>query len=991
MGGPGRSGIRGLWAVLVAVQAVAAGSAAAQAPPPDADWRTFRTAHFRVSYEAGLEPVARRAAAVAERTHAVLSAELTPAPEGVIDLVVVDHADYSNGLSTPFPSNRIVLFARPAAMGEFFARDWIELVTVHELVHAFHLERSGAVGDVVRTVLGRVPSWWPVFPVIATPSWSTEGLATHYESRLTGAGRIQSSFHDMIIRTAALADGLPDLDEISAPNPVWPAGNRAYIYGGHFMRWVTDRYGADAHRAIIDATAGSVWPTFLRFDHVADRALGTPFDALYREWRAEATDAARAAAGHVRETGVTETRPVAGEGPYAVAPRVSPDGRRLAFAASDWRSDPATRLVELGTGRVRELARRNQFGAVLDPASWLPDGGGVVVAQLEFEGPYRLYSDLWRVDLEGREERLTRGLRLAQPDVGPDGRVAAIGADRGALELVIHDPAAGASRVLADARPGQSFDRPRWSPDGRRIAVARHTDGRTDLVVVDAGTGETVRITDDSPLDRAPAWSPDGRWLLWWSDRTGIPNILAVGFRDGRPAGPIRQVTNVATGVIDPEVSPDGRTLYLAAYQTDGWRIEAMPFEPSTWRDAPPAEALYGDAVLPAPAPGPAPLSGSAAEPYSPWPTLRPYHWLPSYQEREAAIEGDGLRFYGATVSGRDVVGRHSWLLNVGGDFDTGRVRGTGFWLYRGLGSPELFVAAERDWAAVGYTRDADEPVFQRDDRLTAGALFRHRRWRRSAAVELSGELEHYRLEPRDLGRAALEAAGDTLPGPLTLAGVSAAPSFGTARRYPFSISLEDGVSVGVGVGRWWDVGDGAHAYDQLSGTAAGYLGVPVWGFADHVLAVRGSGFARQGDLAPTRSIGGVAAADLLLAIDAGASYPVRGFDLGTRRGTRGWTANAEWRFPIHLRNAPGRLLGFSLVSVSGALFLDAGNAGCAPADRDRLGSRCAEGATLVSAGAELSLDLGIFHSMLGRLTAGVAQPIQGGGARPVLYLGTGF
>jgi len=59
----------------------------------------------------------------------------------------------------------------------------------------------------------------------------------------------------------------------------WPAGNRAYVYGGHFMRFIADRYGDDAHRAILDATAGSIWPTFFLFDHVAARwsqVLGTP-------------------------------------------------------------------------------------------------------------------------------------------------------------------------------------------------------------------------------------------------------------------------------------------------------------------------------------------------------------------------------------------------------------------------------------------------------------------------------------------------------------------------------------------------------------------------------------------------------------------------------------------------------------------------------------------------------------------------------------------
>jgi hypothetical protein len=432
-----------------------------------------------------------------------------------------------------------------------------------------------------------------------------------------------------------------------------------------------------------------------------------------------------------------------------------------------------------------------------------------------------------------------------------------------------------------------------------------------------------------------------------------------------------------------------------------------MPFDPAGWREAPAPQDRYTAALLPAPAPltadgrtgdeagtadgpetgGPAPV-GAEPSSYSPWPTLRPYYWLPAYREVDG-VSGGGLRFVGAHLTGTDVVGRHSWGLELAGDVHTGRLRGLGFWTYRGLGVPELFVAAQRDWLGVGVTSDAGEPVFQREDEFRVGAFFRHRRWRRDAGLQLTGQVEHLRLEGRELSRTALEAAGDTLPGSLTLAGVAVGPSFSTARRYPISISPEDGVALSASAGRWWDVSDGAHAYDQVAGSLAGYLGVPAWGFANHVLAVRARGFLREGVLAPPRSIGGVAGGELLVDPDAGSTYPVRGYTLGDRWGTRGWTANAEWRFPIHLREVPAGLLGLSLVSVSGSFFFDAGNAWCPAADQDRFGTGCARTDPLASAGAELALDLGVFHSIPARLAAGVAQRLRGGS--PVFYVGTAF
>ena len=982
-------------ALALLMAALFAPPTSAQAPPPDADWRTLRTEHFRVTHTPELAPVARYAALVAERTHAVLQQELADPPRGMIDLVVTDHADYSNGLARPFPSNRITVLVRPA-MGEFFARDWIELVVAHEVVHIFHLDQSGALGNVVRALFGRIPVLWPVFSVAGTPAWNTEGIATHYESRLTGGGRVHSSIHDMFIRTAALEGGLPDLDAVSTPSPVWPAGNRSYIYGARLMRYIADAHGPEVHGELVDATVGSIWPTFLRFHHVSKNVVGTPFDVLYDEWRAAATDTAEAVADRVRRHGETETRPVAGAGPYAVAPRVSPDGRQLSFAAADWRSPSTTRVVELATGESRRVGERNQFGALLGPASWLP-GGGWVISQLEFRDPYRLHSDLWHLDAAGREIRLTEGARLIQPDVAPDGgRVAGAQHHRGGVRLVVHDLAAGETRAVAEAEPGEAYDGPRWSPDGRRIAAGLNAGGRIDLVLVDPATGAVSRVTDDPAIDLAPAWSPDGRWLLWWSDRTGIPNIMAVAVEDGRPTGPVRQVTNVIAGVMDPEVDPDGETLYLSAYHADGWRIEAMPFRPDAWREAPPPEERYTDGVL-----STAGESTESGEPdasaeldasgsYSPWPTLRPYAWQPTF--RQVGSAESPVRFLGVLVDGTDVVARHSWSLEAAGGVESRRYEVAGQWVYRGLGTPDLFAAAGRRWLSAGSVDfgSGTERILARSDRVVAGARFQRRRYRTNATVRVTGALEQQAYEGRDLTHGQLMDVGVVLPTARTLAGVSVRPGFGSARTYPFSISPEDGIGAELGIGRWWDVGRGRTAYDELSGRLTGYLGAPVWGFADHVLAARVAAQLRSGADAPLRSVGGVGSTLPLVGTD-GSDLPVRGFDAGARFGTRAWSANLEWRFPLHLRKSPGSFLGVSLVAVSGALFADAGDAWCTDRDQRRIESCSTTRSPLVSGGGELQLDLGVMHGLRIRVSGGVAQPIRGPGTRPVFYLGTAF
>src|SRR5207248_9016815 len=79
---------------------------------PAAHWHTLTTPHFYIHFTPPLEPLGRRIAADAERAYAQLARELHP-PRGMIDVVLSDDVDFSNGSATPTPTNRIVIYANP--------------------------------------------------------------------------------------------------------------------------------------------------------------------------------------------------------------------------------------------------------------------------------------------------------------------------------------------------------------------------------------------------------------------------------------------------------------------------------------------------------------------------------------------------------------------------------------------------------------------------------------------------------------------------------------------------------------------------------------------------------------------------------------------------------------------------------------------------------------------------------------------------------------
>src|SRR5439155_19840958 len=196
------SGLAALGMTIAALVGLTLPSALAAQVAPNKRYYTIHTAHFYIHFTTATEPTARRVAVDAERAYAELASELHP-PRGSIDVVISDDADYSNGSATPFPTNRIVVYANPPVQSPSlrFTDDWGAMVITHELTHIFHLDRSRGLWRVAQYVFGRSPYF---FPNEYDPSWLTEGLAVCYESRFTGAGRIDGCEHRMVARASPI-------------------------------------------------------------------------------------------------------------------------------------------------------------------------------------------------------------------------------------------------------------------------------------------------------------------------------------------------------------------------------------------------------------------------------------------------------------------------------------------------------------------------------------------------------------------------------------------------------------------------------------------------------------------------------------------------------------------------------------------------------------------------------------------------------------------
>jgi Tol biopolymer transport system component/tRNA A-37 threonylcarbamoyl transferase component Bud32 len=146
-------------------------------------------------------------------------------------------------------------------------------------------------------------------------------------------------------------------------------------------------------------------------------------------------------------------------------------------------------------------------------------------------------------------------------------------------------PQSGASalrQLMLVSRAGQAtplasepraFDNPRFSPDGRRIAVAiRVTDGPgRDVWVFDRAQRSWSRLTTDG-LSDLPIWTPDGRRVvyssnsdLWWIAADGSEQAESLYVANG--------------GRIAGSVTPDGRSVVFQEYSSGNDGIRTLTFD----------------------------------------------------------------------------------------------------------------------------------------------------------------------------------------------------------------------------------------------------------------------------------------------------------------------------------------------------------------------------------------------------------------------------
>lgn len=220
----------------------------------------------------------------------------------------------------------------------------------------------------------------------------------------------------------------------------------------------------------------------------------------------------------------------------------SPDGKYLTFV--DWSTGDLA-LHNLATGEDRRLTNKGSWAE--SPAEFAlfsafsPDGRRIAYTwdNRDFVFELRL------INVDGTEGRvLYKNDEIPYVQVSdwtPDGGyvVGLLSRNDGSNQIALFSAADGATRILKslDWRYPHKMD---FSPDGRFLVYdfpPREDAPERDIYVLPLAGGQETRLVEHPANDVVLGWTPDGRYVLFASDRTGTPGAWLVPVTHGRASG----------------------------------------------------------------------------------------------------------------------------------------------------------------------------------------------------------------------------------------------------------------------------------------------------------------------------------------------------------------------------------------------------------------------------------------------------------------------
>ncbi len=898
--------------------------------PPGEVWRTIESEHFSITFPAHDSRIAHKLIDMAEYYYPRMTMRMGWTPARKTYLLISNATDAANAETTTYYYDHIIVFAIPPDAYSSIVNydDWLKMIFTHEYTHILHLDQTRGFFGFLNDIFGRV-----LFVNQIEPDWIIEGYAVYNESTLTSAGRDNGSYYNALLRMQALHNDLPPIDAGDGMPSKWPFGEYPYVYGGKFMQYIANKYSAGS---VADYSKEYTYLPLLLNRDARVAFDGRSFTSLWRDWQNSVRKQALLSVVSLMFSWRTSSKQITYSGADTRGPVWDARGSGIYYTSYNGESQMGIFYTGLADGKRKWVVRRDSgFSGSLCKDSFF-------FSQNEFYHDFYLYNDLYELDTKtGSVKKLTSGIRAHGADVSPDcTKIVFVSNTAASSDLMVYyltDP--GFIETIASMKMNGQFLDPRWSWDGRHIAVTeKNNNGESTIKILGSDGRDFTTVISGDHLNLFPSWSRDDRYVLFSSDMTGIANLYAYSITGQS----LYQVSNVIGGAYEAQVSPDNKTIAVTEYDGKGFDIYTMPFSPAAFRQVnPPKEFTVEEA-------NPYKHIEAKETRYSPFATLVPTWWLPAI-----SLASDAYSL-GAYTAGSDLLGHNNYTVQAGYTAYPHAQWRPGFSATYDNTSytPDIGIAGSiMPSIAATYTDPASgtsHSYLQQDSDIALNITYpiNHVRYRQAVGAgynysytESLTQLPAYVTNPPFTG---------------VLSGFTANYSLDTTSVFDTSISNEDGLSFNTYFERDLAALGSDRDLSRSYSTIKGYL--PGFG-TNHVIYLKGI-FGITAGASKNNSLFSVGGIQPVYTVPDYSSVPVRGYPSGTLTGTKVYAATLEYRYPAGIIDRGISTLPFYLDKISLFPFIDsAGNAK----------------KSLTSAGIELNLDTYIGYLFPFRFTLGYA------------------
>ncbi len=576
----------------------------------DIRWKAASSEHFNYAYPAGYSTHAGIVASTAEAVYDSIVSRYRFEMPLKID-VSLQNALYANGSAVP-NENAMNLFLSNWDFKIRSTHPWIADVVTHEFSHLASIESGSKLPHFIYGAQLSYIDYYNerstqnasiVVPFTLQPLWLAEGTA-QFESARMGFDA-WDSHRDMLLRVAALNDGLLDLTFMHdfADNSL-DAELGPYTQGFSLVRFIDAEYGPDA--------IPKIWLELSRMHRVTlsgalRKVIGIDEDSLYRKWK-ESTirhyEEERERLGALvtgkkwTENAFYHDYPVvAGNDIYGVSNFGGPWFDGGIFKIPKNRQDSVV-VQDSATGISLTLQDSildiSQFAQTLFKTKkpWLDKG--ISVREIPGTGPVLAYTtyakrdrnghahfDIAVADTNGRNAQATILADAVYPDISPGGETIVF------ARREINSTRFVLSKVkmpnFKSERPEEIQDiyipdeklfyyniyTPKFSPDGTTILFGFFDDRNRGIACIQSD-GSNFRVLSQEGIDFRDANWIDDETIIYSSNRSGIFNLYSQKLKDGTEY----PLTNVLGGAFSPTV--DSGTVFYTNYDKDGFSLYSI-------------------------------------------------------------------------------------------------------------------------------------------------------------------------------------------------------------------------------------------------------------------------------------------------------------------------------------------------------------------------------------------------------------------------------